>query len=85
MLGSLLYAKRVSEGSDFPEQELTVRGDLRRPSPKREVNDILLMSKASADTVSLKALIEARSDRLHEVFCDGFMSFLLFLGHDVLA
>ncbi|VDO19610.1 unnamed protein product [Heligmosomoides polygyrus] len=53
MLGSLLYAKRVSEGSDFPEQELTVRGDLRRPSPKREVNDILLMSKASADTVMM--------------------------------
>ncbi|KAK6057276.1 hypothetical protein COOONC_05207 [Cooperia oncophora] len=52
MLGSLLYAKRQSEAG-FPDVELSVREDLRRPSPTREINDVLLMSRASADTVMM--------------------------------
>ncbi|KAK5981690.1 Rad17 cell cycle checkpoint protein [Trichostrongylus colubriformis] len=52
MLGSLLYAKRQSE-TEYSDVELTVREDLRRPLPTREVNDTLLMSRASADTVMM--------------------------------
>ncbi|KAK6027443.1 Rad17 cell cycle checkpoint protein [Ostertagia ostertagi] len=52
MLGSLLYAKRQSE-TDYPDVELNVREDLRRPSPTREINDVLSMSRASAETVMM--------------------------------
>ncbi|WKX97515.1 hypothetical protein Q1695_013292 [Nippostrongylus brasiliensis] len=53
MLGSLLYAKRENEGISLPEVEESVRQDLRRPPSTRDVNDVLSMSKASADTVMM--------------------------------
>ncbi|KAL6734842.1 hypothetical protein Aduo_005338 [Ancylostoma duodenale] len=53
MLGVLLYAKRENDGVNFLETELPVREELRRPSPTREINDVLEMSKTSADTVMM--------------------------------
>ncbi|VDO06599.1 unnamed protein product [Haemonchus placei] len=52
MLGSLLYAKRQSE-TEYPDVELGVREDLRRPAPTRAINDTLSMSRASAETVMM--------------------------------
>lgn len=53
MLGVLLYAKRENDGVYCLEVELPLREELRRPPPTRDINDVLEMSKASADTVSL--------------------------------
>ncbi|RCN28477.1 hypothetical protein ANCCAN_25777 [Ancylostoma caninum] len=53
MLGVLLYAKRENDGVYFPETELLVREELRRPPSTREINDVLEMSKTSADTVMM--------------------------------
>ncbi|XGW10721.1 hypothetical protein V3C99_012325 [Haemonchus contortus] len=52
MLGSLLYAKRQSD-TEYPDEELAVREDLRRPAPTRAIDDTLLMSRASAETVMM--------------------------------
>ncbi|KAJ1371560.1 hypothetical protein KIN20_033529, partial [Parelaphostrongylus tenuis] len=50
MLGALLYAKRQNNNPETSRQEDTVREELRRPPPTREINDILDMSRASPDT-----------------------------------
>ncbi|KAE9413775.1 hypothetical protein Angca_002762, partial [Angiostrongylus cantonensis] len=51
MLGALLYAKRQNDNPRISGIESTVREELRRPPSTREINDILDMSRASADTV----------------------------------
>ncbi|KAJ1371026.1 hypothetical protein KIN20_032895 [Parelaphostrongylus tenuis] len=53
MLGALLYAKRQNNNPETSRQEDTVREELRRPPPTREINDILDMSRASPDTVMM--------------------------------
>ncbi|VDM64244.1 unnamed protein product [Angiostrongylus costaricensis] len=53
MLGALLYAKRRNDNPRISGIESTVREELRRPPSTREINDILDMSRASADTVMM--------------------------------
>ncbi|EPB70072.1 hypothetical protein ANCCEY_10837 [Ancylostoma ceylanicum] len=45
--------ERENDGIYCLEMELPVREELRRPPPTREINDVLEMSKTSADTVMM--------------------------------